>query len=275
MLNQNTDGSIVISAAIDASGVAEGIAKMKAVLAELRAYAQSQFGAIRDSAIASGGDMAEKMPGIAGRMIAALSGGLADGRERVAASVRGVTGQAISAGLEDAARFSGVGRYMIAGIISGVWDSASSLWDTMRSLAGQMLSTLKQSLGIQSPSRLMREEVGRQIGAGLAAGILDSRPDVTEAAQSLTDAAAGGAASGVTGWRSAVAPAQSLLRGHISTAVSGGAVSAGASAAAAVPASSGTVQAASNTFIFQRPVETPYEHARAVRETMEAMLYGI
>lgn len=30
-----------------------------------------------------------------------------------------------------------------------------------------------------------------------------------------------------------------------------------------------------NTFVFNKPVETPYRHARAIRETMEEMLYGV
>ncbi|MBQ7983379.1 MAG: hypothetical protein IJ302_07410, partial [Clostridia bacterium] len=80
---------------------------------------------------------------------------------------------------------------------------------------------------------------------------------------------------GGIGWRSAVVPAQSLLRGHISIAADGGGVQTGTPSAATVSASPGPVPAASNTFIFQKPVETPYEHARAVRETMEAMLYGV
>ena len=33
-------------------------------------------------------------------------------------------------------------------------------------------------------------------------------------------------------------------------------------------------QIGGNTFIFQKPVETPYRHAQAIREVMEEMLYG-
>ena len=30
-----------------------------------------------------------------------------------------------------------------------------------------------------------------------------------------------------------------------------------------------------NTFVFNKPVETPARHARVIRETMEEMLYGV
>jgi hypothetical protein len=38
--------------------------------------------------------------------------------------------------------------------------------------------------------------------------------------------------------------------------------------------SCGAPSVSGNTFIFQKPVETPYRHAQAIRETMEEMLYG-
>jgi hypothetical protein len=167
-------------------------------------------------------------------------------------------------------QFSSIGSHVISGIISGIQGTASALWNTLRSIASNMLATLKNALGIQSPSRLMREEVGHQIGAGIACGMLDCREQIASAAQTLANDAAAGMQGRLT---VPVSAAGTILRGAVAPISHSFAVS---------PVRPDRVQTGraentalgGNTFIFQKPVETPYQHAQAIRDTMEAMLYG-
>ncbi len=64
-----------------------------------------------------------------------------------------------------------VGKNIIEGILKGLQDAAHKVLDFIKSLAAQALDSIKSFFGIASPSKVMRDEVGRWIPAGLAVGI--------------------------------------------------------------------------------------------------------
>ena len=66
-----------------------------------------------------------------------------------------------------------IGKNIISGIISGIWDAAGSLFSALKDLASQALQAAKDALGINSPSTVFRNLVGRFIPAGAAQGVLD------------------------------------------------------------------------------------------------------
>ena len=269
---QNADGQVLIRAELDTASVTDGIAKMKTALEELKTYAGRQFSLIRSQAQKEGNSSVSWIPGLASRLINALTLGINGGGTRIGNALRGVLVSAMSAGSEYSSRFSGIGADVISGIIRGIQGTASSLWNTLRAVASNMLSTLKHALGIQSPSRVMREEIGRQICAGIAGGMLDCREQISSAAQTLANDAIGTLHGSGTVQLSA---AGVLLRGTAVPSSVGAAKSTAYAAAGAWGAAERTGTAVGgNTFIFQKPVETPYRHAQAIRETMEEMLYG-
>lgn len=67
----------------------------------------------------------------------------------------------------------GVGRQMIQGLIDGVGSMVSSAVAAVKNVGGQMLDGVKSFLGIHSPSRVFRDQVGKMVGLGLLAGIED------------------------------------------------------------------------------------------------------
>jgi len=188
-MTQQADGQVLIRAEMDTASVTAGIADMQAALDALRAHAARQFASIRAQVQSEGNTLGSWMPSLASRLIDALTGGLSGGSTRITGALRGVLASALSGGNDYAPRFSGIGSQVIAGIISGIQGNASSLWSTLRAVAANMLTTLKSALGIRSPSQLMREEIGWQIGAGVAQGILERQGDVASAAQTLADTA--------------------------------------------------------------------------------------
>jgi tape measure domain-containing protein len=86
-------------------------------------------------------------------------------------------------GLPD--RLRGIGRDLVQGLINGIVSMASSAVRSVTNLSESMLSGMKSWLGIKSPSRVFRDEVGAQIGAGVVAGIDGMRVQTDTAIRSL------------------------------------------------------------------------------------------
>lgn len=76
-----------------------------------------------------------------------------------------------------------VGRSVIDGITRGVMDTARSLARAAAEAARAALDAAKSALGISSPSKVFRDEVGLMIGAGFAEGIDKSRARLMESMQ--------------------------------------------------------------------------------------------
>jgi tape measure domain-containing protein len=87
-----------------------------------------------------------------------------------------------------AGRMMSVGRDIITGIINGLSRGAGRLYGSLRNLATTALNAAKNALGISSPSRVFRDEVGDEIVNGLLAGIGAGQGQVDRAMQSLVSA---------------------------------------------------------------------------------------
>lgn len=80
-----------------------------------------------------------------------------------------------------------VGHDIIAGVTNGLIAAGSMLWDAITDIASQAFSAVKDFFGIASPSKLMRDEIGKFIPAGIAKGIEQNADLVTNAMDSLGD----------------------------------------------------------------------------------------
>lgn len=78
-----------------------------------------------------------------------------------------------------------LGSNIISGIVSGVTSAASSLLTTMTDLASNAWKAAKKALGINSPSRLFKDTVGKMIPEGIAVGIEANTDSVTGAMKDL------------------------------------------------------------------------------------------
>ncbi|MBU9728267.1 hypothetical protein [Diplocloster modestus] len=66
-----------------------------------------------------------------------------------------------------------VGKNIIKGIASGIVSAAGSIVEAAVDAAKDAVNAVKGWLGIKSPSRKMRDEVGKQMAAGLGLGFVD------------------------------------------------------------------------------------------------------
>ena len=79
-----------------------------------------------------------------------------------------------------------VGRAIVEGIANGIRNLGGVIADAARSVAQGALNAAKSFLGIASPSKVFRREVGEQIPAGMAEGIEDGEDVVDESIEKLT-----------------------------------------------------------------------------------------
>lgn len=86
--------------------------------------------------------------------------------------------------------WSGVGSNICNGIANGINSGWSWLKNKVSSLASSLLSAAKSALGIHSPSRLFRDEIGLNIGYGVGEGVEASQPSILKSVSGVADAIA-------------------------------------------------------------------------------------
>lgn len=84
-----------------------------------------------------------------------------------------------------------IGKNIVEGIWKGIWNMGGWITKKIGDFAGGIVKSFKGFLGIHSPSRIMRDMVGRFIGEGIGVGILGSfntvRNDIASFNNSLVD----------------------------------------------------------------------------------------
>lgn len=78
-----------------------------------------------------------------------------------------------------------IGKNIVEGIWQGIQDMAVWIKDKVTGFFSGIVDGVKNFLGIRSPSKLFRDEIGRNIGLGVAEGIEDSEDDAVKAANDL------------------------------------------------------------------------------------------
>ena len=96
--------------------------------------------------------------------------------------------KAIVKGLADGAtELFSAGEDIVKGIWEGISGAASWLKEKISGFAGNVAGWFKKTFKIESPSRLMEDEVGQYIGEGVGVGILDSIPTVKKQLSKFSD----------------------------------------------------------------------------------------
>jgi len=73
------------------------------------------------------------------------------------------------------------------GFLSGLQAQEKAIQAEMNRLAAGMVNTIKKKLGIRSPSTVMRDQIGRQVVLGAAAGVRQYAPHATREVQRMAD----------------------------------------------------------------------------------------
>lgn len=118
------------------------------------------------------------------QLLVALANGFISSVPRLIGSIPGMVGQ-IMRGFTSV-NWGSVGLNIITGIATGIAGAAGRLVTAAVDAATNALDWVKRKLGIHSPSRVFRDQVGEMIGEGMAVGIDESASKVRKAAGRLT-----------------------------------------------------------------------------------------
>lgn len=73
-----------------------------------------------------------------------------------------------------------LGIDIIKGLGNGLIDGVNVIWEKIKEMANNLLDSIKSALGIHSPSKLFRDEVGTYLAQGVGVGFSDEMKNVTK-----------------------------------------------------------------------------------------------
>ena len=79
-----------------------------------------------------------------------------------------------------------IGKDIIQGVINGIGQAAGRLFTKMKNIASDALQSAKNALGINSPSKVFRDVVGRSIPEGIAVGVVKSEDEAIKSIDDMT-----------------------------------------------------------------------------------------
>ncbi|WP_395318871.1 phage tail tape measure protein [Fructilactobacillus frigidiflavus] len=122
-------------------------------------------------------------------LISQFAKGIMAGMGMSSNSARNVANGALNAIKGFVSSFGSVGRNIASGVARGIAAGASSVISAAANIAKSALNAAKSALGIHSPSRVMKKQVGFFISEGMALGITDNISAVENASDTLAQAA--------------------------------------------------------------------------------------
>lgn len=100
-----------------------------------------------------------------------ITGAVRNGVNTVANTVNGIGGKIKSAFNGAGSWLVSAGNNIIQGLINGIKNAIGNAVAAVRGAASDIVNAAKGALGIHSPSRVFRDEVGKMIPAGLGVGV--------------------------------------------------------------------------------------------------------
>ena len=95
---------------------------------------------------------------------------------------------AITNGLKSIpSKLGSIGKDIVTGLWNGIKNATGWIKDKVKGFAKSILKGMKDALGIKSPSRLFRDEVGRYIAEGIGTGITTNADSPINALKELGD----------------------------------------------------------------------------------------
>lgn len=129
-------------------------------------------------------DHAPEVVDTAGKLIKNLASGFIQSMPQIIQAM----GQLIAAILDALGNvdWPQVGKDIIRGLVNGIGAMGGALADAARNVARSALNAIKSFFGIASPSKVMRDQVGKQLDAGLAIGLEDNADEAADSARSVS-----------------------------------------------------------------------------------------
>ena len=150
-------------------GLENGIAEMRSKL--VRAAVQLVAGIVRGIGSALG-----SIVKAGNNLVTKFANGINNKISTAVAKAKNLASRVVSAVRSGIGNVASVGANLVEGLWNGVSNKVGWVTQKMASFGRQVLGALKTFFGIKSPSRLMRDEIGRFLAEGVAVGFMENDP---------------------------------------------------------------------------------------------------
>lgn len=82
-------------------------------------------------------------------------------------------------------KFLDIGKNLVKGIWDGIAGMGKWLWDKVSGFFGGIVDKVKNFFGIKSPSKLFRDQIGKNLAKGIGVGFVDEMKNVSKQMQSV------------------------------------------------------------------------------------------
>lgn len=112
----------------------------------------------------------------AGSLIAGLTQGLIEALPRLVVRLPEIIGAIVKGLLSGMSAIGEVGSQLVRGLFNGISNAAAWLYDKLRGWVSDVLGWVKSLFGINSPSKVFADEIGRFIPPGITVGVEKAMP---------------------------------------------------------------------------------------------------
>lgn len=144
------------------------------------------------------GSYAKDMLGKGGKLISEFITGIGEKAGELGDKAKELGSSAVDSIKQGFDNIGQIGSDLIEGLWNGISDMAGWIQTKIQGFGKGVLDSLKDFFGIHSPSRLMRDQIGKFIPAGIAVGILGNAKQAKNAALSLAKAVTSAIDEGLT-----------------------------------------------------------------------------
>lgn len=122
---------------------------------------------------------------VGGKLVVSIASGLLKSVPSLLSGIKTIISSAVKAfGSYD---WASLGRNIINGVVAGLKNAGGAIKDMLTSLAKSAFNAVKKFFGISSPSKLMRDQIGKFIPEGVAVGIEANADSVYKAMDDLSN----------------------------------------------------------------------------------------
>lgn len=120
------------------------------------------------------------------QIITALGSGLLQALPALGTSILQIINAMIQPLKNAVTQFLSIGGDIMRGLANGIKSGASAVVDGIKNTVKNAIDTAKNFLGIKSPSKVFRDEIGKNMMLGMAEGILQNQKSVEDALGGIT-----------------------------------------------------------------------------------------
>lgn len=112
----------------------------------------------------------------AGKLTVGMAQGLVEALPRLVVRLPEIIAAIVKGLLDGMSAIGNVGTQLVQGLFNGISNAASWLYEKLKGWAGDVLSWVKGLFGINSPSKVFADEIGKFIPPGITVGVEKAMP---------------------------------------------------------------------------------------------------